>query len=716
MAKTDLNTLKNWFKTGLKPTQTHFWNWLDSFRHKDDAVPVSDVDGLEDTLAAKANNSELAPVAKTGDYEDLENKPANLSNFNDDIGAKELEIVKVTDKSQIINQVLDANKEYRILKSITLGDGEFINMESSPLISGLGADFTSISTNSSTGVIFKCNACQNVNIKNLSLSSLVAGSKVFELKDEDADFENDEVGTHEFRLKGVNFVACKDLGFVDGFRQWFSIDLGMYGVEDGIEMRGVWNGMFFDQANMFGIGSSATFFKQGANLSFVDRCIFQANFSVPTGAVFMDFQPSVFQDIEALQINNTVAKVDGVKDQNNAMSLFPNINANDPKSLWGINTGLPSTASELIIIDEDVSGTYVIDWLNDTYDLVLTGDTVFSEINLPASGRRTKTLNITISGDFVPTFPVNWENNRVGTFKGTDLNSIDIKFISTGKYSMKISNSLSVYPAPILGSVSPVSLLPNSTSELVLSGSFFTPQGFVLIDGQEVNSIEFDADTGDYILSVTTGAMEDEFDITISNGITITFSGKLIVNLGEVFVPTENDWINLSGSIDVSDSGSAKLGVYNTLASATWDKTLDYTVDFSLRFNFKESSLGGYSPNSAAGEFNKTVEIVKSSDGTAIMSLYFASNNVGIYMYAKDLVANQTFSNLYSSNGGLTYQENLDLFATKNLEIRVIGGLFYVYIDNSIKASLSTALTENVKMKVGLKKSDLSNIKQIVYP
>lgn len=78
MAKTDLNTLKNWFKTGLKPTQTHFWNWLDSFRHKDDTIPVADVEGLEGSLNAKANNSELATVAKTGDYEDLENKPANL--------------------------------------------------------------------------------------------------------------------------------------------------------------------------------------------------------------------------------------------------------------------------------------------------------------------------------------------------------------------------------------------------------------------------------------------------------------------------------------------------------------------------------------------------------------------------------------------------------------------------------------------------------------
>lgn len=38
MAIKDRNTLKNWFKTGLKPLQSQFWDWLDSFVHKDDNI------------------------------------------------------------------------------------------------------------------------------------------------------------------------------------------------------------------------------------------------------------------------------------------------------------------------------------------------------------------------------------------------------------------------------------------------------------------------------------------------------------------------------------------------------------------------------------------------------------------------------------------------------------------------------------------------------
>lgn len=54
MAKVSVNTIKNWFQTGLKPTQSQFWDWLDSFRHKDDAVTIAEVTGLQAQLDALA--------------------------------------------------------------------------------------------------------------------------------------------------------------------------------------------------------------------------------------------------------------------------------------------------------------------------------------------------------------------------------------------------------------------------------------------------------------------------------------------------------------------------------------------------------------------------------------------------------------------------------------------------------------------------------------
>ncbi len=57
--KVDLNTIKKWFQTGSKPTQEHFWAWMDSYWHKDEAIPQESVDGLQESLNKKADKESL---------------------------------------------------------------------------------------------------------------------------------------------------------------------------------------------------------------------------------------------------------------------------------------------------------------------------------------------------------------------------------------------------------------------------------------------------------------------------------------------------------------------------------------------------------------------------------------------------------------------------------------------------------------------------------
>jgi hypothetical protein len=53
----NLNTIKNWFKTGSKPTQQQFSDTWDSFWHKYDNIPVAKIDGVDNLLNQKANKS-----------------------------------------------------------------------------------------------------------------------------------------------------------------------------------------------------------------------------------------------------------------------------------------------------------------------------------------------------------------------------------------------------------------------------------------------------------------------------------------------------------------------------------------------------------------------------------------------------------------------------------------------------------------------------------
>lgn len=59
MAATALATIKNWFKTGLKPTQTQFWATWDSFWHKDENIPIAKIDGLTAAIDGKAEAAQL---------------------------------------------------------------------------------------------------------------------------------------------------------------------------------------------------------------------------------------------------------------------------------------------------------------------------------------------------------------------------------------------------------------------------------------------------------------------------------------------------------------------------------------------------------------------------------------------------------------------------------------------------------------------------------
>lgn len=50
-----LNTIRNWFTTGKKPTQSQFWDTWDSFFHKDEQIPTAKIEGLNDRFNEKAD-------------------------------------------------------------------------------------------------------------------------------------------------------------------------------------------------------------------------------------------------------------------------------------------------------------------------------------------------------------------------------------------------------------------------------------------------------------------------------------------------------------------------------------------------------------------------------------------------------------------------------------------------------------------------------------
>jgi|GEM_PF-1981737 len=105
MAIQTLNTIKNWFKTSLKPSQQQFWDTWDSFRHKYEKVPVNDVEGIDELLNTKADKTSL--------NEHLNDKNAHAPQINTDWNSE-------SGFSQLLNK-----PEFKTIngKSV-LGDGD----------------------------------------------------------------------------------------------------------------------------------------------------------------------------------------------------------------------------------------------------------------------------------------------------------------------------------------------------------------------------------------------------------------------------------------------------------------------------------------------------------------------------------------------------------------------------------------------------------------
>ena len=65
----DIATILSWFKRGCKPTEAQFAATFQSFRHKDDKVPMEDVEGLAYAIATKSNTGHTHTLAEIIDYD-----------------------------------------------------------------------------------------------------------------------------------------------------------------------------------------------------------------------------------------------------------------------------------------------------------------------------------------------------------------------------------------------------------------------------------------------------------------------------------------------------------------------------------------------------------------------------------------------------------------------------------------------------------------------
>lgn len=478
---------------------------------------------------------------------------------------KKLKEVVVQDKSQLLGD-LQSDVLYVIDGYFALGDGETITVPQGGLnIMGYSFEASNISSYGvANHTIFDSPAegSGNLIVHNIGFTTTGAGSKVFDIVDSD--------GSHAVEMVTVNFEGCQSIGKIRNYRQGTGITIGFYGCKDGLILSGTWNGFKLTNTNCFGFAATGTLFKKDVDTVFSNRLFLELNIDLPSGAKLIDFDQSNFEVNDLLQFNSTILKYNGEIDDTNAAIAIPNIRANNPKCLWRSNVGIPDTAIEKFV-DAEVVDNFAIDWLNDTFNIVMTGDTTFTDENLPASGKSTKEIQIYLSGNFVPTFPAGWNANKVGTYKQGELNKITLKFIKAGIYFMKIDNSLTVYPAPDLEPYDITYIPPMEQKVIPIIGSFFTPQSVVEIDRTTVNDTVF-VNSSRIDVTVTAGASEGNGSLRITNGTLRSFSNFVEIIDGEVFYFDESNVLSNTG-LTIQDGNFSGIGTAELLSIQTNERT-----------------------------------------------------------------------------------------------------------------------------------------------
>ena len=123
---------------------------------------------------------------------------------------------------------------------------------------------------------------------------------------------------------------------------------------------------------------------------------------------------------------HTIAQVDNLQTELNGKA--PTNHTHTIAQITGLEDALKY---ENVSTNSSVTGTYAIDYNIDIHRLTLTGNTTFTEINLPPTGKG-RTITLEVNGNFGVVFPSSFTTFLTGTYTGTStLNTIVIECFGT---------------------------------------------------------------------------------------------------------------------------------------------------------------------------------------------------------------------------------------------------------------------------------------------
>lgn len=190
-------------------------------------------------------------------------------------------------------------------------------------------------------------------------------------------------------------------------------------------------------------------------------------------------------------------------------------------------------------------------------------------------------------------------NNRLYTCLATrPFTSIDL-FSEAEEDPKKWQVLGASFPSVAVATISKLSIPPDSTLDIFITGAFMTPSTTITIDEVTINNISFPKENNYQLMVVNVTApstYHTGLNITLNNGLPITLEEKFIISDGTVYTPdTIGDalFVINSGTITDLELSQGKVRNLNSTSTSEVVKVdLDITGDFEVEWEVTTNNNG----------------------------------------------------------------------------------------------------------------------------
>ena len=291
-----------------------------------------------------ADQTDLAEVAKTNDYDDLNNTPSLLDN--------RVMVKQASDFSGAI----DSTKQYFIDGIIDMGSTSIEIPQGGLSITGYSFDLSKLISSAAAYTMFTSPVTGSGNVLGMDYAVEVTGlgSQVYDLVS--------DTGFEAFEFTRINYNDCSSLGSIDNYRQGLEIGTGRFGGKPELTLVGAWVGGYFIDTSIVRslVDGAYSLFSAGAGFSMASRFRSNQNVDLPASASFLDFSAANFVNPSTLQLDGCLITREGVFDATDT-NIIPNVAASALVCEWMGNNGIDNTfTGGEAIVSTEVETTIVV--------------------------------------------------------------------------------------------------------------------------------------------------------------------------------------------------------------------------------------------------------------------------------------------------------------------------------------------------------------------